>query len=241
MSTDIYPRESPRRTRQNIRMGDFSELLRVIDDRLAELNGLSERKACLNAGLKVDAIRTIRRGNAPKPDTLVKLANALRLDKAILFAAAAAGEAPDAGTERRAMATVSELGLDAAAGPGVLVDSDHTPVVAEWQLPADFLRSQVLAHADSIKIIHIVGDSMEPEIPSGSKVMVNIADRRPTPPGIFVIWDGMGLVVKRVEFIPHSDPPRVRIKSANPEYSPYERLVDEAHIQGRVVGRWKWT
>ena len=34
--------------------------------------------------------------------------------------------------------------------------------------------------------------------------------------GIFVVWDGIGLVTKWIEHVPHSDPPRVRLKSANP-------------------------
>lgn len=59
----------------------------------------------------------------------------------------------------------------------------------------------------------------------------------PVPPGIFAIWDGMGLVAKRVEHEPNSDPAMVVIKSVNPEYQTYERMADEVHIVGRVV----WT
>jgi len=51
-------------------------LLGRIERRLAA-RGLSERQACLNAGLKVDAIRNIRRGRAPRADTLLALARAL--------------------------------------------------------------------------------------------------------------------------------------------------------------------
>jgi phage repressor protein C with HTH and peptisase S24 domain len=52
------------------------------------------------------------------------------------------------------------------------------------------------------------------------------------PPGV----DGMGLVVKRLEHVPMSDPPRVRIISDNPHYTPYECTADEINIVGRV--RW---
>jgi hypothetical protein len=44
-------------------------------------------------------------------------------------------------------------------------------------------------------------------------VLVDLGRRSPTPPGIFVLHDGMGLVAKRLEYIPNSDPPRVRIIS----------------------------
>ena len=55
------------------------------------------------------------------------------------------------------------------------------------------------------------------------------------PPGIFVIWDGMGLVATHVEHLPHSDPPMVVLKSLNPEYASYKRSVDEVHIVGKAI------
>ena len=58
---------------------------------------------------------------------------------------------------------------------------------------------------------------------------------------MFVVWDGLGLVVKRVEHLPFTDPPRVRITSDNPRYRPYEVALGEAEIRGRVIGRWKWS
>jgi hypothetical protein len=59
---------------------------------------------------------------------------------------------------------------------------------------------------------------------------------RPYPPGLFVLHDGMGLVAKRVEHIPSSDPARLRITSDNPSYSQYECLAEEVNVVGRV--RW---
>ena len=49
------------------------------------------------------------------------------------------------------------------------------------------------------------------------------------------IWDGMGLVAKRVEHVPQSEPPKIVIKSVNPEYQTYERGADEVNIIGRVI------
>jgi Protein of unknown function (DUF2924) len=54
--------------------------------------------------------------------------------------------------------------------------------------------------------------------------------------GIFVLHDGMGLVAKRLDHIPNTDPPRVRIISDNPLYSPYEGTAEEVNIIGRI--RW---
>ena len=45
----------------------------------------------------------------------------------------------------------------------------------------------------------------------------------------------MGLVAKRIEHMPHSEPPRVVLKSLNPEYDSYERLAEEIRVVGRAV------
>ena len=45
----------------------------------------------------------------------------------------------------------------------------------------------------------------------------------------------MGLVAKRIEHVPHSDPPKVVIKSLNPVYASYERTAEEFPVVGRAV------
>lgn len=45
----------------------------------------------------------------------------------------------------------------------------------------------------------------------------------------------MGLVAKRIEHMPHSDPPKVAIKSRNLEYASYERIAEEIRMVGRAV------
>jgi phage repressor protein C with HTH and peptisase S24 domain len=50
---------------------------------------------------------------------------------------------------------------------------------------------------------------MEPLLASGDRVLIDTSQRVPVPPGIFAIWDGMGLVAKRIEHEPNSDPAMV--------------------------------
>ena len=55
---------------------------------------------------------------------------------------------------------------------------------------------------------------------------------------MFVLWDGNGLVVKRIELKPgDGTPPRLWLKSANPDYAEYTCLAADAHIVGKVL----WT
>src|SRR5581483_424230 len=167
------------------------------------------------------------------------------IDPAELFALAGVdgtGQRPLPGLTRTEtpahMLRIEELDVRASAGSG-LADSS-TKTVGEWQLPSELIRAYTTAPAAELRIITVLGDSMEPMLMPGQRVLVDLADRRPSPPGIFVVWDGLGLVVKRVQLLPHTDPPRVKITSDNPSYEPYQRTLDEAYIQGRVIGQWRW-
>ena len=136
--------------------------------------------------------------------------------------------------------SIAEVDVRAAMGAGSQ-DMNDSRIVNRWSLPTEFVRVATNAALENIRIITVVGDSMPVTFRPYDKVMVDTEDRTPSPPGIFVVWDGLNLVLKRVEYIAHSEPPRVRILSENPEYQPYERVVEEAYIQGRVLGKWLWT
>jgi phage repressor protein C with HTH and peptisase S24 domain len=88
-----------------------------------------------------------------------------------------------------------------------------------------------------LRMLTAVGDSMSPTIAPGDKILVDTTQRVPSPPGIFAVWDGPGLALKRVEFLPHSDPPAVRLAMDNGKYSVFEVPVATLKIWGRVVGR----
>lgn len=141
----------------------------------------------------------------------------------------------------KASVTVPELEVHALAGLGAdgnfeITQADAVDAMTgTYSFPAAGFRQAFGANASEVIIAEVLGDSMAPTLYPGQKVMVHLADKSPTPPGIFYIWDGLGLVIKRVELIPGSNPPTVRIKSDNPRYDSYERTVEEAHINGRVI------
>ena len=136
------------------------------------------------------------------------------------------------------MLRIEELDVRASAGAGLVGGEER--IVAQWQVPTEIVRGYSTAPAAELRIITVMGDSMEPALLPGQRVLVDTGDRLPSPPGIFVVWDGLGLVVKRIQVLPHSEPTRVKITSDNVKYDPYERTLDEAYIQGRVIGQWRW-
>ena len=129
---------------------------------------------------------------------------------------------------------VPEIDVRAAAGPGAW-NEEVEQTKATWLFADPLIRHEFQARPEDLRMITVAGDSMEPLFSGGDRILIDVSRQVPVPPGIFVIWDGMGLVTKRIEHVPHSEPPRVVIKSANPEYDSYERLVDEIRIVGRAV------
>jgi len=167
------------------------------------------------------------------------------IEAAELYALAgvdATGERPTSGGAKSEASgrilRIAELDVRAAAGDGLV--GDGVKIVEEWALPSGMVRQYSTAPATDLRIITVMGDSMEPTLQPGQRVLVDTGDRNPSPPGVFVVWDGLGLVVKRCQVVPHSEPPRVRITSDNAKYDPYERTLSEAYIQGRVIGQWRW-
>ena len=122
----------------------------------------------------------------------------------------------------------------AAAGGGSVAD-EAAGGRDSLAFPPTLLRRITAAPASGLKLLSISGDSMSPTLEDGDLVMVDTQRRMPSPPGIFILDDGVGLVAKRVDAIPNSWPLALRLSSDNPAYSNYRRQVDEVHIVGRVV------
>ncbi len=129
---------------------------------------------------------------------------------------------------------VPEIDVRVAAGPGAWNDQPEE-IKEAWLFADPLIHHEFRAKPDDLRMITVDGDSMEPLLSSGDRIMIDVSRQVPSPPGIFVIWDGLGLVAKRIEHVPHSDPPKVVLKSLNPEYDSYERSADEIRIVGRAV------
>lgn len=156
---------------------DHEPLLQRISERLKAL-GLSERKACLNAGLHVDTIRRIRqRGQAPRADALAKLAHALKVPSSYLLEAAVNFEPPPTAHSIK-LAKVFVRGFVQA---GVWQEATEWPS-SDWyplSVPLDTRFPDTPLFA-----LQVRGDSMNRLYPDGSHVVcVRYADigRGPRP------------------------------------------------------------
>lgn len=210
-------------------------------DRLMEAQGLSPMGLSKAAGLSPKAVSQILRGNSvnARADTVARLAQALGVPAETLTGRP--GQPVMLPVPPVRTVTVREYDVRAAAGAGAeppTLDGDPSmPVVAQWQVPADFLPYRYRGVAPVI--LRVDGDSMEPEYVSGDPVLVDVAHRRPSPAGIYVVWDGYGLVVKQLELL-DEEPRRVKLSSINPRYEAYYRSPEDVRIVGKVIGKWMW-
>ena len=96
---------------------------------------------------------------------------------------------------------------------------------------------------NALELFLIKGDSMvsEPRHPSdlcpGDWVVVRLGDTRVNDSGLFVVFDGHGLIAKHVSRIATTS--RVRITSNDPRVLAQEVDEADARIMGRIVARWQ--
>ena len=115
-------------------------------------------------------------------------------------------------------------------------------VVARWGLPTDFAESELGLRSGGMDIIKVRGDSMDDGsakgLASGDRVIVDRDDRDVRQGGIFVVYDGAGIIIKQVELDREAQPPRIICKSLNTRYSPITLTLESpVHVVGRVAAR----
>jgi hypothetical protein len=135
------------------------------------------------------------------------------------------------------------IGLGAGGVPEIMTedvaDGDGA-VRGYWKLP-DYLLRAMRVPPQRIRVFEADGDSMRNErgggVLDGDIVFVDIGHRIPSPPGIYALHDGFGVILKRLEIVPATDPLRVRVSSDNPKHEPRELCLDEINIIGRYLRR----
>ncbi|PJB69826.1 MAG: hypothetical protein CO093_09550 [Alphaproteobacteria bacterium CG_4_9_14_3_um_filter_47_13] len=110
----------------------------------------------------------------------------------------------------------------------------------QWIMPASLFESRTSAPPEKIRIFAVQENAMAPDITRGEKVLVDLSDIMPTPAGIFIVSDGLGHIIRQCEYIPHSDPPSIRLSSSNPRFKSYVTELDKAEIIGRVIAKLQW-
>jgi phage repressor protein C with HTH and peptisase S24 domain len=200
---------------------------------LIEEQSIAASELAKKSDLPPSFIYDILNGKSVNPSTarLAKIASVLGVS--VTYLAGIEEHTPRLKPVNDDYVSVSSILVVASAGGGkaAIEEKQGEP----YYFRRSWVRDRLHAKPEDLRMIFIEGDSMEPTLCSNDMILVDITKKNPSPPGIFVLFDGLGLVTKRLEFLPNSRPPSLRILSDNPQYHPYERSLNEIQIVGRVV------
>jgi phage repressor protein C with HTH and peptisase S24 domain len=214
----------------------LADRLRARSDQL----GLAPAHVAEMAGVNRSFVYDILRGRSSRPgiDRIADIARVLKVDRDWLIHGIGEVEGPSPFHENPddAFVAIAHATPRPSMGGGAVVTEDGDTPGRAYHFRQSWIRHKLKASPAQLRIMHVEGDSMAPTLLGGDAVLVDMTRQLPNPPGIFVLDDGMGLVAKRLEHIPNSDPPAVRVISDNKLYPEYERTAEEIRIIGRI--RW---
>ena len=161
-----------------------------------------------------------------------RLASALGIDDSLLGGPKLTNRTGSNVTKGSTTVQVGVYNALASAGGGITLSDEDK--MGSWPLPRSYLDEMNLT-GSGLAVIPVKGDSMEPTLRSGDRVLIDMGDRNVSQGGLFVLWDGDGRVVKRVERILGKRPTLLVLISDNPLHSKYEVAANDMEIIGRVV------
>lgn len=197
------------------------------------------------------------RGRTSRPvgDGLARLASVLGVGEDVLL-----GEAPwpkklslaetvlsDMGRSpaskhprQRRSKTISILEFDLRSKIAMDTGEIFTPrrrPISSWGIPSEALNARSLPH-QGLVVVHSPAN-LHPDISTGDHLLVDTtsAARLPSPPGTFIIFDGLGHGVAHVKLVRDGKTQIVRFTTTE---GSEEHGLDGAGICGRIVGRWVW-
>ena len=201
--------------------------------------GMSVAEVARGAEINRSFVYDILRGRSQTPniDRLNRIAETLKVEPEWLLTGKGRVEGDDPITQdyHNEFVAIQYATARPSMGGGTIVEAENNPG-RDFHFRRAWIRDRLRAAPSMLRVMAVQGDSMMPTLNDGDVILVDMNQRNPVPPGVFVLHDGMGLVAKRLEHVPMSDPPRVRIISDNRQYSPYECTAEEVNIVGRV--RW---
>ena len=118
-----------------------------------------------------------------------------------------------------------------------LLHEEQDAVADEWVIPAGILSARTQAPPDKIKIFQVKENAMEPDFRQGEHVLVDLSDKNPSPPGVFIVSDGFGHMIRKCAFVPKTEPAEVHISAQSDGFHSQTLLLKDFAIVGRVIAK----
>lgn len=121
-----------------------------------------------------------------------------------------------------------------------LREKDMATEQDSWVMPASLLKGRTAAAPDKIKVFTVQESAMAPDFMPNEQVLVDLSDQKPSPPGVFIVSDGIGQIIRRCEYVPHSQPPQVKMSTVSGAFEARTVFLKDAGILGRVIAKLSW-
>jgi phage repressor protein C with HTH and peptisase S24 domain len=199
---------------------------------------LTSTELARRAEVKTSFIYDVISGKSANPSTikLARVADSLGISLAYLAGYESSSGAGTRGNQENGdWITLPVLSPD----DGKTLPISNQPGTVQNTIPYHFKKSwiskQLSSNPGDVRVTVMRGDSMDPTLCHHDVVLVDTSRTMPSPPGIFMLYDGFGLVAKRIEYLSDQQPAMVRVISDNPKYSTYECVLEDIRIVGRVI------
>ena len=117
------------------------------------------------------------------------------------------------------LSSVPEMEVKASAGPGALAD-EFVIEKARWFLPEGMIRYDGDASPDDLRILRARGNSMEPELREGDRLVVDVAplnDETSDPEEAHIVGKVLWTVRRECAAIPFESQPAGSVEVLKPE------------------------
>lgn len=210
---------------------ETSDLSAGIGDRIMEVRGsLSQSAFAESLNLSRSSLYRYERGERlPDSEVIARICELCNVDYTWMVTGKGSAHESDR------LVGVRQYDIAASAGYGAFLDDD--PEAEIVMVDRAWLAREFGVHPDHVSIINVAGDSMEPTLNHGDKVMVNtLLDQ--VRDGLYVLrYNGL-LQVKRLQYYPRG---MLRVISDNRNYEPYSVNLEEVDLTFDLVGKVIWT
>ena len=128
--------------------------------------------------------------------------------------------------------TISEIIPDEA---GIIsADAVFYPKGNTHYFDKNWIKSNISQNYNNLRVLKVKQEQMHPTLKVNDNVIIDLNRKSPNPPGVFALFDGTGLIIKRLEFLP-TDKSSVRVSVDNSPYNAFTCPLKELDIFGRIV------
>ena len=197
-----------------------------------EALGLHKQDMANKVGVSLTTIQQYEKGQMPKGEFAVRLAEALDCSLDWLLAGKEAVDDGSAGEARLVMVPMVEARL--SAGTGSFETGGE--VLRHYAFRWDFLHRK--GNPSQMVLLRVSGDSMQPRIVNNDVVLIDQSQREPVPGRIYAVGVEDMVYLKVLDAMPG----KLILTSVNPDYAPIEADTSE-QLAGmvRIIGRAVWV